>query len=131
MHFDHRYQYISFNLCTSVRFLHHLDDPNLNTCGCTQQDKEELRKRERDKRKSRQAAINTLGELGFAKRDASRALHQASGDVDKAYGVSAKLGGHLEHTHTHTLVSFLGSGCVTAGAEYCRMGLREGLIQQL
>ncbi|XP_012671747.1 NEDD8 ultimate buster 1 [Clupea harengus] len=50
-------------------------------------DKEELRKRERDKRKSRQAAINTLGELGFAKRDASRALHQASGDVDKAYGI--------------------------------------------
>ncbi|XP_076147120.1 NEDD8 ultimate buster 1 [Alosa pseudoharengus] len=50
-------------------------------------DKEEMRQRERSKRRRRQEGINTLVELGFAKRDAARALHQANGDVDTAYGI--------------------------------------------
>ncbi|KAG5268860.1 hypothetical protein AALO_G00217290 [Alosa alosa] len=50
-------------------------------------DKEEMRQRERSKRRRRQEGINTLVELGFAKRDAARALHQANGDVDMAYGI--------------------------------------------
>ncbi|XP_063062829.1 NEDD8 ultimate buster 1 [Engraulis encrasicolus] len=49
------------------------------------QEKEEMRSRERQKRRTRQEGINTLVELGYAKRDAARALHQANGDVDKAY----------------------------------------------
>lgn len=50
-------------------------------------EKEEMRQREREKRRQRVQAINTLVELGFSKRDASRALHQARGDVDRAYGI--------------------------------------------
>ncbi|KAL2085438.1 hypothetical protein ACEWY4_018758 [Coilia grayii] len=51
------------------------------------QEKEEMRSREREKRRTRQEGLGTLVELGFARRDAARALHQANGDVDKAYGI--------------------------------------------
>lgn len=55
----------------------------------TQRKKErkETKEREREKRRRRLQDINTLVELGFSKRDATRALHQARGDVDKAYGI--------------------------------------------
>ncbi|KAL1006414.1 hypothetical protein UPYG_G00072070 [Umbra pygmaea] len=51
------------------------------------QEKEEMKERERAKRRSRVEALATLTELGFAKRDAARALQQAYGDVDRAYGI--------------------------------------------
>ncbi|XP_067290541.1 NEDD8 ultimate buster 1 [Pseudorasbora parva] len=55
----------------------------------TQRKKErkETKEREREKRRRRLLDINTLVELGFSKRDAARALHQARGDVNKAYGI--------------------------------------------
>ncbi|KAE8279609.1 NEDD8 ultimate buster 1 [Larimichthys crocea] len=51
------------------------------------QEREELKQRERRKRSRRMEAISTLTELGFSRRDATRALHHADGDVDKAYGI--------------------------------------------
>ncbi|XP_056119605.1 NEDD8 ultimate buster 1 [Rhinichthys klamathensis goyatoka] len=55
----------------------------------TQRKKErkEMKEREREKRRRRLQDINTLVELSFSKRDAARALHQARGDVDKAYNI--------------------------------------------
>ncbi|XP_067233808.1 NEDD8 ultimate buster 1 [Chanodichthys erythropterus] len=55
----------------------------------TQRKKErkEMKEREREKRRRRLQDINTLVELGYSKRDAARALHQARGDVDKAYNI--------------------------------------------
>lgn len=50
-------------------------------------EKKELKEREQEKRRRRLMDINTLVELGFSKREAARALHQARGDLDKAYGV--------------------------------------------
>uniref|UniRef100_A0A3B4ZQC6 Negative regulator of ubiquitin like proteins 1 n=1 Tax=Stegastes partitus TaxID=144197 RepID=A0A3B4ZQC6_9TELE len=51
------------------------------------QEREELKQRERQRRRTRMEAISTLSELGFSRRDAARALHHAGGDVDKAYGI--------------------------------------------
>ncbi|KAM3849512.1 NEDD8 ultimate buster 1-like [Diretmus argenteus] len=51
------------------------------------QEREELKQREREKRRRRMQSVSTLSELGFSRRDAARALHQADGDVDKAYGI--------------------------------------------
>nr|NP_001070233.1 uncharacterized protein LOC767798 [Danio rerio]AAI24232.1 Zgc:153057 [Danio rerio] len=50
-------------------------------------EKQVLKLKEQDKRRRRLQDINTLVELGFKRRDAQRALHQARGDVDKAYGM--------------------------------------------
>nr|NP_001107052.1 NEDD8 ultimate buster 1 [Danio rerio]AAI54455.1 Zgc:171563 protein [Danio rerio] len=50
-------------------------------------EKQVLKLKEQDKRRRRLQDINTLVELGFERRDAQRALHQARGDVDKAYGM--------------------------------------------
>ncbi|XP_009295948.1 NEDD8 ultimate buster 1 [Danio rerio] len=50
-------------------------------------EKQVLKLKEQDKRRRRLQDINTLVELGFERRDAQRALHQARGDVDKAYGI--------------------------------------------
>ncbi|XP_077075342.1 NEDD8 ultimate buster 1 isoform X2 [Siphateles boraxobius] len=50
-------------------------------------EKKEMKEREREKRRQRLQDINTLVELSFSKRDAARALHQARGDVDKAYNI--------------------------------------------
>ncbi|XP_019897391.2 NEDD8 ultimate buster 1 isoform X2 [Esox lucius] len=51
------------------------------------QEKEEMKQKEREKRRRRLEALSTLGEMGFAKRDAAQALHQTHGDVDRAYGI--------------------------------------------
>uniref|UniRef100_A0AAQ5ZZY4 UBA domain-containing protein n=1 Tax=Amphiprion ocellaris TaxID=80972 RepID=A0AAQ5ZZY4_AMPOC len=51
------------------------------------QEREDLKQRERQRRRTRMEAISTLSELGFSRRDAARALHHAHGDVDKAYGI--------------------------------------------
>lgn len=50
-------------------------------------ERDEMKEREREKRRRRLQDINTLVELGYNKRDAAKALHQAKGDVDKAYGI--------------------------------------------
>lgn len=55
------------------------------------QEKEERKEREREKRRRRLRDINTLVEFGYSKRDASKALHHAKGDVDKAYGVKQQM----------------------------------------
>ncbi|XP_067433567.1 NEDD8 ultimate buster 1 [Thunnus thynnus] len=51
------------------------------------QDREELKQRERQKRRSRMEAISTLAELGYSRRDAARALHHANGNVDRAFEI--------------------------------------------
>lgn len=51
------------------------------------QEKIEQRQRERMKRSRRLEVISTLAELGYSRRDASRAAHLAEGDLDKALGV--------------------------------------------
>ncbi|CAM4724286.1 hypothetical protein PO909_017563 [Leuciscus waleckii] len=68
----------------------------------TQRKKErkEMKEREREKRRRRLQDINTLVELSFSKRDAARALHQARGDVDKAYNIL--LDGAEAQTQTQT-----------------------------
>lgn len=50
-------------------------------------EKQVMKLKEQDKRRRRLQDINTLVELGFGRRDAQRALHQARGDVDNAYGI--------------------------------------------
>ncbi|XP_030612293.1 NEDD8 ultimate buster 1 [Archocentrus centrarchus] len=51
------------------------------------QEREELKQRERQKRRTRMEAISTLAELGFSRSDAARALHHADGNVDRAYAI--------------------------------------------
>lgn len=51
------------------------------------QEREELKQRERQKRRTRTEAISTLAELGFSRSDAARALHHADGNVDRAYAI--------------------------------------------
>ncbi|XP_026148529.1 NEDD8 ultimate buster 1 [Mastacembelus armatus] len=48
------------------------------------QEREELRQRERMKRRTRMEAIATLTELGYSRNDAARALHHADGDINRA-----------------------------------------------
>ena len=55
------------------------------------QEREELKQRERRKRSRRMEVISTLTELGYSRRDAARALHLADGDVDRACAVSTYL----------------------------------------
>lgn len=55
---------------------------------CVSQEKEELKQRERQKRRTRIDNISTLTAMGYSRRDAARALHRADGDVNKACGVS-------------------------------------------
>lgn len=47
----------------------------------------EQRQRERQKRSRRLEVISVLTELGYSRKEASRAAHLADGDVDKACGV--------------------------------------------
>ncbi|KAM6953451.1 NEDD8 ultimate buster 1 [Aplochiton taeniatus] len=51
------------------------------------QEREDMKEREREKRRRRVEGIAALREMGFSKRDSARALHQTDGDVDRAYGI--------------------------------------------
>ncbi|KAM9839506.1 NEDD8 ultimate buster 1 isoform 1-T6 [Aulostomus maculatus] len=51
------------------------------------QEREQMKQRERQKRKRLMEGVTSLMELGYARRDATRALHHADGDVDKAYAI--------------------------------------------
>ncbi|KAL6488990.1 hypothetical protein MHYP_G00027310 [Metynnis hypsauchen] len=48
-------------------------------------EREEIKQRERKKRRRRLESINTLVELGYSKKEAAKALHKADGDLDEAY----------------------------------------------
>lgn len=61
------------------------------------QEREELKQRERQKRRTRTEAISALMELGFSQRDAARALHHADGNVDRAYAVSGPASSYRSH----------------------------------
>ncbi|KAJ8374979.1 hypothetical protein SKAU_G00055590 [Synaphobranchus kaupii] len=50
-------------------------------------EKEEMKQRERDKRRQRLDAIDTLVELGYSKKDAAKTLSQTDGDVDRAFAI--------------------------------------------
>ncbi|MBN3278897.1 NUB1 protein, partial [Polyodon spathula] len=49
------------------------------------EEKAEMKRKEREKRRKRVDDINTLREMGYSKRDAARALHEAEGDLDRAF----------------------------------------------
>ncbi|XP_033933360.1 NEDD8 ultimate buster 1 [Pseudochaenichthys georgianus] len=51
------------------------------------EEREELQQRERQRRRRRSEVVSTLTELGFSRRDASKALQLADGDVDAAYQI--------------------------------------------
>ncbi|XP_072568381.1 NEDD8 ultimate buster 1 [Paramormyrops kingsleyae] len=51
------------------------------------EEKQKMKAEERQKRRRRLEAINTLQELGYSRKEAARALHQAEGDVDRAYNI--------------------------------------------
>lgn len=90
------------------------------------QERQELKQRERQKRRSRMEAISTLTELGYNRRDAARALHLADGDVDRAYNVS------LTCTHQCMCTCALSLTCasrlITVSADPA--GLQSGLKLQ-
>lgn len=50
------------------------------------------KQRERMKRGRRLEVVSILSDMGFSRRDAARAAHQADGDVDRAYGVCLTVG---------------------------------------
>ncbi|XP_058252051.1 NEDD8 ultimate buster 1 isoform X2 [Hemibagrus wyckioides] len=50
-------------------------------------ERDEIKQKERNKRRQRLEAINTLVELGYNKKAAAEALHKTRGDVDEAYRV--------------------------------------------
>ncbi|XP_062297270.1 NEDD8 ultimate buster 1 [Scomber scombrus] len=64
------------------------------------QERDELKDRERTKRRRRMEAISTLTGFGFSRRDAAKALHHADGDVDAAYGML--LDGQTAQTNNNT-----------------------------
>ncbi|XP_056155028.1 NEDD8 ultimate buster 1 [Lampris incognitus] len=51
------------------------------------QEREEMKDSQRKKRRKEMVAITSLRELGYSQRDAARALHQADGDVNRAYEI--------------------------------------------
>ncbi|KAJ0060010.1 hypothetical protein NL108_018429 [Boleophthalmus pectinirostris] len=51
------------------------------------QEREEMKARERQKRRSRLEAISILSGFGFNRKDAARALNQTRGNVDQAYTI--------------------------------------------
>lgn len=51
------------------------------------EEREEINHRERNKRRQRLEAIDTLVELGCNKKAAAQALHKAGGDVDEAFRI--------------------------------------------
>lgn len=48
-------------------------------------ERDDIKKKEREKRRQRLQAINTLVELGYSKKAAAKALHDTNGNVDEAY----------------------------------------------
>uniref|UniRef100_A0A3B3ZCS4 UBA domain-containing protein n=1 Tax=Periophthalmus magnuspinnatus TaxID=409849 RepID=A0A3B3ZCS4_9GOBI len=52
------------------------------------QEREEMKARERQKRRTRLEAVTVLTGFGFNRKDAARALNQTKGNVDQAYTVS-------------------------------------------
>ncbi|XP_066540174.1 NEDD8 ultimate buster 1 [Hoplias malabaricus] len=48
-------------------------------------EREEIKNKERERRRRRLEGINTLAELGYNKKAAAKALHETNGDVDEAY----------------------------------------------
>ncbi|KAG7267218.1 hypothetical protein CRUP_004559, partial [Coryphaenoides rupestris] len=50
-------------------------------------ERQALKEQERNKSRRRLEGVAVLKELGYSRRDASRALHKAEGDVDKAYAI--------------------------------------------
>ncbi|XP_053491150.1 NEDD8 ultimate buster 1 [Ictalurus furcatus] len=51
------------------------------------EERNKITRRERNNRRQRLEAINTLVELGYNKKAAAQALHATKGDVNKAYGI--------------------------------------------
>ncbi|XP_048872307.1 NEDD8 ultimate buster 1 [Brienomyrus brachyistius] len=51
------------------------------------EEKQKMEAAEREKRRRRLEAINTLQELGYSRKDAARALHKAEGNVDMAFNI--------------------------------------------
>ncbi|XP_033914265.3 NEDD8 ultimate buster 1-like isoform X1 [Acipenser ruthenus] len=51
------------------------------------EEKAEMKRKERQKRRKHVDDINTLREMGCSKRDAARALHDAEGDLDHAFQI--------------------------------------------
>ncbi|XP_074484158.1 NEDD8 ultimate buster 1 isoform X2 [Sebastes fasciatus] len=66
------------------------------------QEREEMKQRERQKRSRKMEVISTLTELGYSRRDASRALHHADGDVDRAYAILLDSSQAAEATNNNT-----------------------------
>ncbi|CAI5671209.1 NEDD8 ultimate buster 1 [Oreochromis niloticus] len=66
------------------------------------QEREELKQRERQKRRTRMEAISALMELGFSQRDAARALHHADGNVDRAYAILLDSSQEAQATNNNT-----------------------------
>ncbi|XP_017562298.2 NEDD8 ultimate buster 1 [Pygocentrus nattereri] len=50
-------------------------------------EREEIKQREREKRRRRLESINTLVELGYSKKAAAQALHKTNGNLDAAYNL--------------------------------------------
>ncbi|KAL7874710.1 hypothetical protein SRHO_G00056800 [Serrasalmus rhombeus] len=50
-------------------------------------EREEIKQREREKRRRRLESINTLVELGYSKKAAAQALHETNGNLDAAYSL--------------------------------------------
>ncbi|KAK1173984.1 NEDD8 ultimate buster 1-like isoform X1 [Acipenser oxyrinchus oxyrinchus] len=60
---------------------------NLNEAAKHISQRREEKAKERQKRRKRVDDINTLREMGCSKRDAARALHDAEGDLDRAFQI--------------------------------------------
>ncbi|XP_026218055.1 NEDD8 ultimate buster 1 isoform X1 [Anabas testudineus] len=70
-------------------------------------EKEDLKHRERQKRRTRMDNISTLTAMGYSRRDAARALHRADGDMNKACGIllDASMAARATNNNTEGVVS--------------------------
>ncbi|TSK16088.1 NEDD8 ultimate buster 1 [Bagarius yarrelli] len=67
--------------------LAYLDGNESQAANKLKQEREEINQRERNKRRQRLEAINTLVELGYNKKAAAQALNKAGGDVNEAFRI--------------------------------------------